>query len=566
MASFDTGATLAEVSGMAETVSYNVDSWGPLNGTEVSKFSDVPYAHFDKKMHMGRCADFTTGSAYGQYGQQQQHQKPYQKRGAGENTEFAFKHDTAEDNSFSLVDTAKAPTRRTGGRGGQQQRQWQQSGRGGQMGGRYGQQGGRMGGRMDQGRSGRGGKDGRGGRSGGRFGKRQERKERLPSLTVDAEWKLVDEFDASQLLKLQANPPKDPEDLVWAGQLDCYDESYDKLTVRTSRKLQSVRDKIFYSVTTAEDPVLERLAVEGAGDVYATDAIIAQLMAAPRSIYSWDLVVQKMDGIIYIDKRDNSSFDYLTVSETAHDPPQSGEGVEEYNGPEKLSLEATMINQNFSQQVLKPGNAKTYEPNPFFEEDEPGVTPASTAYRYRRFTMGGVRLVVRCELHAWMNKKGEDQLYNVFSLNEWNSKFSGGINWRQKVDGQRGAVLATELKNNSCKLAKWTAQSMLSGADQMKVGYVSRASPTTPFDHQILATDKFRPKDLAAQINLSVQNMWGIVKMVSELLINKENGKYVLLKDPNKQTIRVYSVPLDTFEEQEEEPMEALLEDTEAEA
>ena len=126
--------------------------------------------------------------------------------------------------------------------------------------------------------------------------------------------------------------------------------------------------------------------------------------------------------------------------------------------------------------------------------------------------------------------------------------------------------MATELKNNSCKLAKWTAQSMLSGADQMKVGYVSRASPTTPFDHQILATDKFRPKDLAAQINLSVQNMWGIVKMVSELLINKENGKYVLLKDPNKQTIRVYSVPLDTFEEQEEEPMEALLEDTEAEA
>jgi hypothetical protein len=34
----------------------------------------------------------------------------------------------------------------------------------------------------------------------------------------------------------------------------------------------------------------------------------------------------------------------------------------------------------------------------------------------------------------------------------------------------RGAVLATELKNNSCKLAKWTAQSILAGADQMKLG------------------------------------------------------------------------------------------------
>ena len=192
------------------------------------------------------------------------------------------------------------------------------------------------------------------------------------------------------------------------------------------------------------------------------------------------------------------------------------------------------------------------------------MSPASTAYRYRRFDLGGIKLVVRCEIHAWMNKKGEDQFYNVYSLNEWDSKGSG-INWRQKVDGQRGAVLATELKNNSCKMAKWTAQSMLSGADQMKLGYVSRVSPSTPFDHQVLATDKFKPKDLAAQINLSVTNMWGIVKMICDLLKKKDNGKYVILKDPNKQTIRVYSVPMSTFEEPDEEPMEALLEDSEPE-
>ena len=35
---------------------------------------------------------------------------------------------------------------------------------------------------------------------------------------------------------------------------------------------------------------------------------------------------------------------------------------------------------------------------------------------------------------------------------------SPGIDWRQKLDSQRGAVLATELKNNSNKLAKWTLQ------------------------------------------------------------------------------------------------------------
>ena len=49
-------------------------------------------------------------------------------------------------------------------------------------------------------------------------------------------------------------------------------------------------------------------------------------------------------------------------------------------------------------------------------------------------------------------------------------RYSGGVNWRQKIDAQRGAVLATELKNNSCRLARWTAQSLLAGADLMKLG------------------------------------------------------------------------------------------------
>ena len=35
-------------------------------------------------------------------------------------------------------------------------------------------------------------------------------------------------------------------------------------------------------------------------------------------------------------------------------------------------------------------------------------------------------------------------------------RLAHGVDWRQKLDSQRGAVVATELKNNSCKLAKWT--------------------------------------------------------------------------------------------------------------
>ena len=43
--------------------------------------------------------------------------------------------------------------------------------------------------------------------------------------------------------------------------------------------------------------------------------------------------------------------DLLTVSETATEPPQ--EEGSNLNSPKNLSLEATFVNHNFSQQVLK---------------------------------------------------------------------------------------------------------------------------------------------------------------------------------------------------------------------
>ena len=180
--------------------------------------------------------------------------------------------------------------------------------------------------------------------------KKQDRKlDRISSVAVGADWEMVEEFDLAQLLKLVANPPA-VEDLLWCGFVDQYDDNYDKITTRTSRGLRRCENKVFYDVTTTEDPILERFAVDGIAEVYATDAIIAQLMAAPRSVYSWDIVVQKLNGIIFLDKRDNSAFDFLTVSETAVEPP-TNEG-DEINRPDKLGMEATLINQNFGQQIL----------------------------------------------------------------------------------------------------------------------------------------------------------------------------------------------------------------------
>ncbi len=62
----------------------------------------------------------------------------------------------------------------------------------------------------------------------------------------------------------------------------------------------------------------------------------------------------------------------------------------------------------------------------------------------------------------------------VRALNEFDSKsYSNGIDWRSKLDSQKGAVLATELKNNSYKLAKWVASAHLSGVDYIQVWHLS---------------------------------------------------------------------------------------------
>lgn len=203
----------------------------------------------------------------------------------------------------------------------------------------------------------------------------------------------------------------------------------------------------------------------------------------------------------------------------------------------------------------------------FNEDDNDGMEAASVGYRYRRFDLGGdIQLVCRTELHGVVKKKApgssqtNDEYMTSFALNEHfdsitqakvSTPFAGIINWREKLDAQRGAVLATELKNNAFKLAKWTCQSILADAQQMKIGFVSRTSPKSPNDHQILATQFYRPKEFAQQITLNEGNMWGIFRIFVDIFRKQPEGKYVVMRDPNKAQLRIFRVPVETFETDE---------------
>ncbi|PIA32102.1 hypothetical protein AQUCO_04500001v1 [Aquilegia coerulea] len=526
------------------SVPFNEDGWGPPE-TPSSLLSNhptnVPFAPFNRSDKLGRIADWTRNN----YNNQSRSNNPRNQTDSA----FDFSLDESstgfsidDDSSFRLVDGKPPPRPKFGPKWRfQQQRQLPQ--------------------RRDEEVEAK---------------KREQEKERLrrdrlynmnrsganqprreaavfkSSVDIQPEWTMLDQIPFSTFSKLSFTVPE-PEDLLICGGLEYYDKSYDRINPKNEKRLERFKNRNFFKVTTTDDPIIRRLANEDKATVFATDSILSTLMCAPRSVYSWDIVVQRVGNKLFLDKRDGSQLDLLSVNETSQEPLP--EAKEDINSAYSLSVEAAYINQNFSQQVLvRDGNKVTFEePNPFASE---GEEVASAAYRYRRWKLDNdMYLVARCEVQSSTEVKGQQSFMTLNALNEFDPKYSG-VDWRKKLETQRGAVLATELKNNANKLAKWTAQALLASADVMKLGYVSRVHPRDHFNHVILAVVGYKPREFAMQINLNTANMWGIVKSIVDLCMKLNEGKYVLVKDPSKPQVRIYEVPADAFEnDYVEEPL-----------
>lgn len=71
--------------------------------------------------------------------------------------------------------------------------------------------------------------------------------------------------------------------------------------------------------------------------------------------------------------------------------------------------------------------------------------------------------------------------------------------------------------------------------------------------HVILGTQAYKPRDFAAQMNLSLQNGWGIVKAVADMCLQLPEGQYIMLKDPNRPILRIYAVSNEDLEQDEED-------------
>jgi len=267
-------------------------------------------------------------------------------------------------------------------------------------------------------------------------------------------------------------------------------------------------------------------------------------MSLLRSAYGMDVVVTKeANGNIFLDKRDDFLFDYFTVNENSNDPPLDEVTDIPANSLESLHKEATTANNNFAQQVLikdSPVNEVKFEPNPFAQGND---HLPSVAYCYRVFDLGdNTNVCVRCEYDSFedIEVKGVKKRRNILikTLTEYDQKITGG--WRMKLESQKAGCLATELKNNNCKIMKWVLQAHLAEISSIKIGWISRVNLKDPNLHSILAVTNHPVNELASELGVEWVHAWGLLKYILNQLQKLVEGSYIIIRDPSRKNIQIY--------------------------
>ena len=85
-------------------------------------------------------------------------------------------------------------------------------------------------------------------------------------------------------------------------------------------------------------------------------------------------------------------------------------------------------------------------------------------------------------------------------------------------------------------------QASLGGVDQIRLGYISRVHAKDNTKHKLLGSQVVRTADLAGQIGLERGNCFGIVHALLDIFKGYSDGRYILVREANKPSLRIYSI------------------------
>lgn len=365
----------------------------------------------------------------------------------------------------------------------------------------------------------------------------EEAKTGEASITVDESWKSVAEIEFNRLTKLNLDIPK-PETLSTNGKIHQYLKKYESNSVIPLEHSMKIKN----NQSSSNDPNLQEYSRQNAAKVFITDEILSQLMCAPKSSASWDVIVTKKDGKIFFDKRENTFEIPINENSPLQDLKES-----DINSSANALLESVETSDAFVSGSLSKMSV-TYD----------GKSPivASSAiekgYKYIKYELpngasadddkGTIPLIVRAHLDAYTATS--TQYVSLHSLlqtqsNDWRTKFQGG---------SQGNIFADEIKKNNNKISQWATQSVIGGVNTMKIGFIARENPKSNANHFVAGTMTFGVSILCQQLNVSINNGWGIVKSFIDIIEHEggdEDYKFVIFKTPQAQKIIIYKVPLD---------------------
>lgn len=357
------------------------------------------------------------------------------------------------------------------------------------------------------------------------------------TLNIRGDWEVLAEYTKQNLDKLLFTPPS-PETLAEYGSLWHYNKNFDSVYLKQPVDLDTDKPlPSFSSVnSTSKDPIMQEYIETNRGNVFITAQILSTMMTMGRCVVPWHIYITKKEGKIKFDTDAASGINLPTVNEHAIDYQEEEEPESSPNHPKRLSEEADRISRAFYAKFTDKTMVDAGEPHPFSESAD----SAPLRYKYQLYSFNEeLKVVVRTDLHVYLGG-AEPKFLKLHTVNEYNSKLTGG--YSVKLKKELGQVLSTELKNNSCKMSRWALEASLAGAHYLKLGFVGRQQPDKGQGHRLHYIKNFHIEELFIALNLNAANSWGVFRNVLLAVHAKPDGKYVLIKEPNRLCIKLHRV------------------------
>lgn len=354
------------------------------------------------------------------------------------------------------------------------------------------------------------------------------------SCEIPIESKPLATFD-SQLQNVSLKDVPEYTDLKFVGKSAIFNSKY--IGIRSTIKRPMPQTSLVDEFPIEEDPVIKEIAqkpTEQKLRVFATAKALAALAVCPRSVYPFDLRLEKVDKDVYVKTRPGIK---SAILETNLETFMTSIQVQR----DKMTLEftnniieTTEVNQSFVKM-----STEGQSPITIGDEIE-GVQ--GQPYVYRSIVVSEIEFIVRGHVDALKEptKQGERPsicLCRVFNDIPTNLRKNP---W-DKLDTKRGAIFLGEINSNSAKVARWIAAAKLIGAETCMIGYAVRKTPVTKDQHLLLGVERHGTDKIARDISLSNQNLYGILTNIFSRVEELPVGKYIFVRESKqKKTYSIY--------------------------